>query len=432
MMNENVNAGNVHNDEIAALRTMFGDYKNKQSKTGTSISREELLSKYFVPRNNREIFRALPPLPGRKPIEEAFFHVVPTITSGGKIKRNTVIYCPAHNDPKTPKLDENGNPVLDKNGKPIMVHAPCPLCAKYNNMIKQQDRSIIGKKVEEMNDAEKAIKARNDKIFNDAKDWQARKFYIIKGIDKGAIKDGPKFWRFKHNFKNNGTLNKLLPMMEQFLNKHNIPFYDPHNGGDIEITQTDVVLNNKTYKEIIGISLEKCPIHTDSVLVNSWLSDDTTWRDVFKPKKAPNITPFEFLEMVAEGTNPYWDDTDANNKRWIFPNRPDLEAKANTRTRNLDADEEKEIELASDLVNTPQVFGQQYNPTVTNVPTQTPVENVVVQSPPVNEPTTTIPTPPAPVVPKQPESYIQTLEDESTDDYNGGDAESDDYEDLPF
>ena len=53
--------------------------------------------------------------------------------------------------------------------------------------------------------------------------------------------------------------------------------------------------------------------------------------------------------MVANGTNPYWEDTDANNKHWVFPGRPDLEEAANTRKANLDADDDDNFEYASDL-----------------------------------------------------------------------------------
>jgi len=72
---------------------------------------------------------------------------------------------------------------------------------------------------------------------------------------------------------------------------------------------------------------------------------------VYMAKKAPNVTPLEFLEMVATGNNPYWDDTDQNAKKWVFPGRPDLEEAANTRTRNLDADGEEDFEQASDLMD---------------------------------------------------------------------------------
>ena len=73
----------------------------------------------------------MPPKAGRKHIEEAFFHVVVTNAAGGKKKHGTVIYCPAHNDPKVPKLGADGKPVLNDQGAPLMVPAPCPLCSKY-------------------------------------------------------------------------------------------------------------------------------------------------------------------------------------------------------------------------------------------------------------------------------------------------------------
>jgi hypothetical protein len=56
--------------------------------------------------------------------------------------------------------------------------------------------------------------------------------------------------------------------------------------------------------------------------------------------------------MLAEGNDPYWDDTDSNNKKWVFPGRPDLQEKANTRNADLDADVKKgKFEQASDIAN---------------------------------------------------------------------------------
>ena len=88
----------------------------------------------------------------------------------------------------------------------------------------------------------------------------------------------------------------------------------------------------------------------------AWLDDDVNWRDVFKPKQAPNMPPYEFLEATANGSNPYWEDTDQTNKHWVFPGRPDLQEKANTRTMNLDSNE-KNFEQATDLTTqeTPRV-----------------------------------------------------------------------------
>jgi len=249
-------------------------------------------------------------------------------------------------------LDVNGKPILDTNGASIMIPSPCPLCVKAKKLLAQQDPSLKGVKKENMNDMQKKIYEKNKEIFIEANKWEAKKFYIVRGIDKGAEKDGVKFWRFKHNFRNQGTLDKILPILEEYMTVHQADFADAKNGTDLNITMADTEFNGHVYKTISAISFRgKSPLHADPIVMRQWLDDDIIWRDVFLPKKAPNITPYEFLDMVVKGTNPYWDDTDSNNKHWVFPGRPDLEELANTRTRNLDADGEEEFEQASDLTD---------------------------------------------------------------------------------
>jgi len=342
---------NQTGQDLSQLKSMFADYQKKQSQSTRKKSREDLLAKYFVPRKAKEVFRILPPKSGKKHIEEAFFHVVTTNAAGGKKKHGSVIYCPAHNDSKVPKLGPDGNPLLDANGAPLLVPAPCPLCAKHKAWLAKQDPSLKGIKKENMNDMQLKVKAKNDEIYKEAIKWEAKKFYIVRGIDKGAEKDGVKFWRFKHNYKNQGTLDKLLPILEDYMTSQQADFSDAMTGTDLNIIMTDSEFNGHVYKAISAITAKgKSPLHADPQVIKAWLDDDTTWRDVFLPKKAPNTTPYEFLEMVANGTSPYWEDTDQTNKHWVFPGRPDLEEKANTRTLNLD-NNEREFEQASDLVN---------------------------------------------------------------------------------
>jgi hypothetical protein len=352
MENQNVNMTNAQGGDLSDLKKMFSDFQKKQSQSGSGNrkTREDILAKYFVPRKSKELFRILPPKGNKKHIEEAFFHVVTTNAAGGKKKHGTVVYCPAHNDPKVKKLDVNGNPILDASGNPVMIPAPCPLCAKHKKLLAQQDQSLKGIKKENMTDAQLKIKAKNDEIYKEAVKWEAKKFYIVRGIDKGAEKDGVKFWRFKHNYKNQGTLDKLLPILQEYMESQQADFSSPVNGTDLSIIMTDSEFNGHVYKTISAITFRgKSQLHSDPLVARQWLDDDITWRDVFLPKKAPNITPYEFLEMVANGTNPYWDDTDSNNKHWVFPGRPDLEEAANTRNRNLDPDEDEDFEQASDL-----------------------------------------------------------------------------------
>lgn len=428
-MSENMNTTNPQGDDLLALKKMFGDFKKKQTQASKRTSRGDILAKYFTPRNDRELFRVLPPLEGRKLIEEAFFHVLTTNASGGKKKHGTVIYCPAHNDPKVPKLDEMGNQVIE-NGKPVYVPAPCPSCEKYLELLKTQDNSLFGIKKEDMNDSQRAIKDKNDAIYKEAIKWEAKKYYIIKGIDKGAIKDGPKFWRFKHNYKNQGTLNKLLPIMEQFVTKNQVPFYDPIHGADFEIMTTDSEFNGFIYKSIIGVTTDKCPIHTDQILVDNWLSDDMIWRDVYKPRKAPGITPYQYLQFVVEGTDPYWDESNQNDKKWIFPGRPELQTKANTRTINLDATHEREIEQASDLQPVQnQTTGQtMVSPPAT--PSVTPPMAPPV-TPPVTPSVETIPTESSNNVINQ-NNVVQTLDEDVDDSDINNEPDDGDYDDLPF
>lgn len=331
------------------LKKMFSDYQKKQAQSGKK-SRTDLLAKYFVPRATKEVFRILPPKGNKKHIEEAFFHVVTTNAAGGKKKHGTVVYCPAHNDLKVKKLDGNGDPILDTNGNPQLIPAPCPLCAKHKKWLAKQDQSLKGLKKENMNASQLIVKAKNDEIYKEAIKWEAKKFYIVRGIDKGQEKDGVKFWRFKHNYKNQGTLDKLLPILEDYMSSQQADFSSPQTGTDLNIIMTDSEFNGHVYKTISAITAKgKSPLHQDSLIARTWLEDDITWRDVFLPKKAPNTTPYEFLEMIANGENPYWDDSDATNKKWVFPNRPDLEELANNRQRNLDADDDEQFEQASDL-----------------------------------------------------------------------------------
>lgn len=409
MANVNDELMNSHvSDDLSELKQMFSNYQNKKTKTNTAANRENILAKYFVPRNNKEVFRILPPKPGRQRIEEAFFHVIPTLGSGGKVKHGTVLYCPAHNDPKVPKLKADGTPELDAGGKPIMVPAPCPVCDKHRKLLAKQNPSLKGIKKENMNSTQLEIKKKNDEIFKEASKWQAKKFYIIRGIDRGVEKDGVKFWRFKHNYRNQGTLDKLLPILEEFVMVNKADFTDVNNGTDISIIMTDSEFAGRTYKAISAMTPRgKSPLHNDPIVARQWLDDDITWRDVFKPKKAPGITSYEFLEMAANGSNPYWDESDPSKKRWVFPGRPDLEEAANTRTQTFDNDNTYDIEMASDVSDNSNIR-------ITNV---TKSDVGVYTDDAVDMART---------------ATAETSTSQSTDDDQNYDDVDSDYEDLPF
>lgn len=333
------------------LRKQFEDYKNANKNQGNKRkTSEEILAKYFTPRADKETFRILPPLGKKKHIQEAYFHAVETNFSGGK-KRTSKIYCPAHNEPMVPQM-LNGEPVTDQNGKVVLEPVKCALCEKAKAILKTQDPSLKGIKKDDMTPAQLVIFENNKKIFMEANKWEAKKFYIVRGIDKGKQKDGVKFWRFKHNFKNQGVFDKLLPVLADYIENHQADFTDPERGSDLSITVTDGEWNKITYKQVSAITTKgPSKLHEDDLIVRQWLDDPITWREVFVPRKAPHVEPSEYLEMLAMGTDPYWDDSDPQDKKWIYPGRPDLEAKANTRTDNLDADTNKNFKQASDVTN---------------------------------------------------------------------------------
>ena len=68
-----------------------------------------------------------------------------------------------------------------------------------------------------------------------AKQYKSRKFYIVKVIDRDNEGDGPKFWRFKHNYKNEGILDKIIPIWR--------------NKGDI----TDVFQDTTRDRKVVSI-----------------------------------------------------------------------------------------------------------------------------------------------------------------------------------
>ena len=337
------NVTGMPTNDLAAANQMFADYKTGQQKNKKKTS-EEILAKYFEPRKSKEYFRILPPKDGKPAYEVAFFHVIEHITSGGKLKRGSKIYCPAHNDPKVQKRNSDGSLAFDPNNHPIMVAAPCPLCDKAKKLLAKQDQSIKGIRKENMTEAQKEINEANKKIFMEANKFEAKKFYILRGIDKGAEKDGVKFWRFKHSFTNQGTLDKLIPALQDFVDLNQVSFFDVNNGTDLSITVGETMSNNPaigTYKTITAINARgKSPLNQDPIVVRQWLEDPITWREVYTPKKAKGIDEHRVLELIAEGNMPYWDDSDQSNKHWVFPNHPDLQEAANTRTANLDADED--------------------------------------------------------------------------------------------
>lgn len=236
------------NDVLNAVMAQY-DTNTKSANQKTKVSEEERLKKYFSTtlaknvQTGQKVFRILPPKNGKSPFDEVWFHEI-------KVGEDWVkLYCP--------KKNKTGD---------------CPLCDVEKTLMdtgKKEDKDI-------------------------ASQYRSRKFYIVKGIDREFEKDGPKFWRFRHNFQKQGTLDKIIPV---FSAKGDIT--NAEKGRDLILA---LGKDDKNYTKVQAIMPEDAgPLSTDANLAKLWLEDPTTWEDVYAKK------PYEYLDLVAQGEIPYWD-----------------------------------------------------------------------------------------------------------------------------
>lgn len=219
-----------------------------QKKKGQSMSQEELQKTYFsiaLPKGQTTGEKVIRILPGSVVFHVGYFHEIYI----GKSKNK--IYDPGWNDKERSPLNE------------------------------------VAAKLEAKETEEAKLLAR---------EYRPKKFYMLKVIERGKEADGPKWWRFKHDGRGQGVFDKILAIVER---RDDIE--DPEKGRDLVLT-IQLKYHKSQYSEVVAIIPEDpSPLHTDKELVEQWLSDKTTWRDVYKKK------PIEFLEILATGKTPKWD-----------------------------------------------------------------------------------------------------------------------------
>jgi hypothetical protein len=218
-------------------------------KSGKKLSNEDRLKKYFSEKlpqgvkTQTKTFRILPNKDGASPFTEVYYHEK---LVNGKWEK---IYCNHLNDGEH-----------------------CPLCEAKDALY--EDGSEKAKKL--------------------AKDFIARKFYVVKGIDRENEDHGVKFWRFKHKYTGDGIMDKIIPL---FKLKGDIT--DPREGRDIIITTGR---NDKNFSVVNSIMADDVSILTkDKDKANDWFNNGETHKDVYSKK------PLEYLEIVATNKTPIWD-----------------------------------------------------------------------------------------------------------------------------
>ena len=233
--------------------------KNKNAGGGKFQNQEERMKKYFttiLPQgktSGEKRIRILPTADGSSPFTEIYFHEV---NVGGKWLK---LWDPKQEGKRSP--------------------------------------------LNEVKDSLEATGVEDDKIL--ARQYRARKFYIVKVIDRDHEEDGIKFWRFKHNSKQEGILDKIFPI---FRSKGDIT--DPTTGRDLILTLSLAKSNNgKDYTSINSIIQEDPTVlHQDQEKSSTWVSDTLVWSDVYAKKSE------DYLEMIANGDEPKWDN---DKKGWV-------------------------------------------------------------------------------------------------------------------
>jgi len=264
--------------------------KNKNNATGgnaNKVSQEDRMKKYFttvLPKGSKgeeRRIRILPTKDGSSPFVEAYFHEVQV-------------------DGKWVKLFD-----------PKQEGKRSPLNEVYEGLM------MTGV------DSDKEL----------ARTYRSRKFYIVKVIDRDHENDGVKFWRFKHNHKGDGIMDKVFPIFR--------------NKGDITNAETgrDLILslaltksgNGKEYTTINSIIPEDSGVlHTEDNVAKTWLEDELTWSDVYAKKGE------DYLELVARGEAPRWD---SDQKRYVSSSTSDeVIASPKSPTPVVDPQEEEDVD----------------------------------------------------------------------------------------
>lgn len=266
--------------------------KNKQATSGNAnkVSQEDRMKKYFttvLPKGSKgeeRRIRILPTKDGSSPFKEVYFHEIQV--DGKWVK----LYDPKQEGKRSPLNEVKEG--LEMTGL-------------------DSDREL-------------------------ARQYRSRKFYIVKVIDRDHEQDGVKFWRFKHNAKQDGILDKIFPVFQK---KGDIT--DPTKGRDLTLFLT--LTKSGTGKEYTTINSiipeDASPLHEDDNMSKTWLDDELTWSDVYSKK------PEEYLDMVAKGEVPRWD---VDSKKWVSNSQSEETIGSPKKTTTIE-DPQDEEESSDDL-----------------------------------------------------------------------------------
>lgn len=234
------------------LDAVLGQYEKSKKGDSPKMSQTDRLKLYLtlmLPDNESagsKRIRILPTTDGSSPFKEVYYHEM--FIDGSWVK----LYDPGKNDNERSPLNE--------------------VYQELNSTGKESDKEL-------------------------AKQYLSRLFYVVKVIDRDYPEHGPKFWRFKKNYKNEGILDKIIPIF-----KVRGDITNPENGRDLIINLVKSKNNkNKEYTTVSSIlDGDKSPLCEDIELASKWINDPLTHRDVYAKKSV------EYLIAIANGQTPKW------------------------------------------------------------------------------------------------------------------------------
>ena len=267
-----------------SLDAVLAQYeKNKQSggSTKPQMTSEERMKQYLsimLPKGTKQgekRIRIVPTTDGTSPFKEVFFH---NIQVQGRWQK---LYDPGKNS----------------EGKPSGERSP-------------------------LNEVEEALRLAGDAQSKElARSYRSQKFYIVKVVDRDNEEDGVKFWRFKHNWKGNGPIDKIIPIWR---NKGDVT--DANEGRDlILILQTLPLPGGRGVDTTVSAFMYEDPgkLSEDQAKTKEWTEDERTWKDVYSQK------PVEYLEAISKGLEPVWD---SELKKYVYDDPNSVSNSTNTTT----------------------------------------------------------------------------------------------------
>jgi hypothetical protein len=239
-----------------SLDAVLAQYEKSTQSSNSSTSKmssEDRMKKYFAAllkdneKQGQRRVRILPTTDGSSPFKEVWFH---EILVDGKYQK---FYDPGKNDNERSPLNEVYEELMSTG--------------------KEADKQL-------------------------ATQYRARKFYIVKVVDRDNEQDGVKFWRFKHNYKQEGILDKIIPIWKA---KGDVT--DPDKGRDLILELTKAKTPKGAFYTVIQTVMydDPSPISEDETQMSEWVGDELTWEDVYSKKAV------EYLEAIARGETPRWD-----------------------------------------------------------------------------------------------------------------------------